>query len=113
MPGEMIKIVSMQGDSFSAYLAKPVQPAGPGIVILNELFNINPWIKKISEEFSERGYLVCAPELSWRSHTNLFSDANKRGGFREALKFCANQDRNVAVGDVEHVIEKLKAHRFL
>ena len=68
MPGEMIKIVSMQGDSFSAYLARPVQPAGPGIVILNELFDINPWIKRIADEFSERGYLVCVPDLFWRSH---------------------------------------------
>lgn len=110
MPGEMIKIVSMQGDSFSAYLARPVQPTGPGIVILNELFDINPWIKRIADEFSERGYLVCVPDLFWRSHNTLFNDANNRVGFRGALKYCAKQDRNLAVSDVERVMEKLQSH---
>ena len=63
MLGKIIRIRSVNENWLNAYLATPSTPQGPGILLMNELFRVNTWIRETAEQFSNQGYLVCVPDL--------------------------------------------------
>src|SRR5262249_41041475 len=66
MTGTMINVPARDGGSFRAYLATPEQGSGPGIVLLQEIFGINQYIRDVADYYAEEGYVVLAPDLFWR-----------------------------------------------
>lgn len=65
MTGQTIEIAAEDGKSFSAYLATPKQGKGPGLILLQEIFGINGFMKETADRFAE-GYVVVVPDLFWR-----------------------------------------------
>ena len=66
MNGEYIQINAENGQAFSAYLAKPKNGSGPGLILLQEIFGINGYMKSMADRFAEEGYVVVVPDLFWR-----------------------------------------------
>ena len=50
-----------------AYVAQPSGTPKAGIIVFQEAFGVNPYIKDICERFAKEGYLAIAPELFHRS----------------------------------------------
>ena len=61
MKGTYVTIAAKDGGSFKAYLAKPEKGSGPGIVLLQEIFGINQYIRDVADYYAEEGYVVIAP----------------------------------------------------
>ena len=61
--GRYIDIEAGDGGSFKAYVAEPAQGSGPGILLLQEIFGINPYIREMADFYAEEGYVVVAPDL--------------------------------------------------
>ncbi|MFM9598110.1 dienelactone hydrolase family protein, partial [Streptomyces scabiei] len=66
MTGSYIDITAADGGSFKAYMAKPAQGSGPGLVLAQEIFGINPYMQAMADRFAEEGYVVLVPDLFWR-----------------------------------------------
>ena len=66
MAGRYITVKTKDGGSFKAYLAAPEKGSGPGIVLLQEIFGINAYIRGVADYYAEEGYVVLAPDLFWR-----------------------------------------------
>jgi carboxymethylenebutenolidase len=66
MTGATISVPARDGGSFKAYLATPEKGSGPGIVLLQEIFGINQYIRDVADYYAEEGYVVLAPDLFWR-----------------------------------------------
>ena len=66
MTGTMIEISAADGGRFQAYLAKPAKGSGPGLVLLQEIFGINQFLRDRADYFAEEGYVVLVPDLFWR-----------------------------------------------
>jgi carboxymethylenebutenolidase len=65
--GEFIKLTRADGSTFAAYCAEPaVAPLG-AIVVLQEIFGVNPHIRGVTERYAEAGYWALAPALFDRS----------------------------------------------
>lgn len=62
----MIEIGADDGRKFRAYLATPSSTPAVGLVMVHEIFGLNPTIRKMANMFAERGYLILAPDLFWR-----------------------------------------------
>ncbi|HUB11650.1 MAG TPA: dienelactone hydrolase family protein [Acetobacteraceae bacterium] len=62
MPGTWIHI----GDGFRGYLAVPECGAGPGLLLLQEIFGVNAHMRDIADLYAEEGYVVLAPDLFCR-----------------------------------------------
>lgn len=61
-----LEIRAADGDSFTAYLALPKAGKGPGIVVIQEIFGINPGIRALCDGLAAQGYVALAPDLFWR-----------------------------------------------
>jgi carboxymethylenebutenolidase len=71
MKGEYVTIAANDGGSFRAYLARPAKGSGPGIVLLQEIFGINAYMRDVADYYAEEGYVVLAPDLFWRLEPGL------------------------------------------
>lgn len=58
-------------ERFGAYLARPRGGAGPGIVLLQEIFGVNSHIRNVADQYAADGYVVLAPDLFWRQGRRL------------------------------------------
>ena len=111
MQGELIHIAS-QDSQFQAHLVKPSQDKGPGVVMLNETLGITPWVQNVAVEFAQHGFLVCIPNLLWRSNANYLLNSNEGADLQQTPNCCYNFDQEVAIKDIESVVETLKAHSY-
>src|SRR3970040_568998 len=71
MPGQWIEIKAGDGGTFRGYLAVPAAGKGPGIVLCQEIFGINAYIREVADHYAEEGYVVLAPDLFWRLDKNV------------------------------------------
>jgi carboxymethylenebutenolidase len=57
---------------FSAYLAEPAGTGdAPGMLVIQEIFGVNPTIRAICDDYAAQGYLAIAPDLFWRQKPGL------------------------------------------
>ncbi len=51
---------------FAGYLALPPAGKGPGLVLWQEIFGVNPHIRAVAEQYALDGFVVLAPDAFWR-----------------------------------------------
>jgi len=51
---------------FAGYLALPPARRGPGLVLFQEIFGVNPHIRALAEQYALDGFTVLAPDVFWR-----------------------------------------------
>lgn len=64
--GEYIDIQAADGGTFQAYLASPPNGSGPGMVVIQEIFGVNGYVRRTADRLAGEGYVVLAPDLFWR-----------------------------------------------
>ena len=65
MPDLTIQAADGSG-SFSAYCAMPGSGSGPGLVVLQEIFGVNHFMREVCDDFAGQGYVAVCPDLFWR-----------------------------------------------
>ena len=57
--------VPMGGKTCAAYRARPAAPDGPlpAVLLVQEIWGVNEFIRDVTERFATAGYLALAPEL--------------------------------------------------
>lgn len=103
MAGTYISIAGKDGD-FKAYLAKPAAGSGPVIVLLQEIFGVNAYVRGVADLYAEEGYIVVAPDLFWRFKPGIelgTGDADMQAAFGYYQKF----DVEKAVVDIKATVD--------
>ncbi len=67
----MIELTTADGHCFSAYRADPDGTPRGSVVVLQEIFGVNPHIRKITDDFAAKGYVAIAPSLFDRVKTSV------------------------------------------
>ena len=108
MQGEYITVDAADGGQFQAYLSKPAQGSGPGIVLLQEIFGVNAHIREVADHYAQEGYVVAAPDLFWRLEPGVdlgYSEAE----FEQAFAFGGRFDTDRGVADITATVAALRA----
>lgn len=106
--GSYLTIAASDGSGeFRAYLALPKSGKGPGIVLAQEIFGINDYVREVADYYAEEGYVVLAPDLFWRQQPNVDlgytpDDWRKAFGFFQGF----NQDQGIA--DIDATLAALR-----
>ena len=58
--------LSTADGAMDAYLALPPGGSGPGLLLLQEIFGVNPHIRMLAEQYALAGFVVLAPDVFWR-----------------------------------------------
>ncbi|MEV1167285.1 dienelactone hydrolase family protein [Nonomuraea sp. NPDC049784] len=60
--------VAAPDGTFDVHLWFPDAGTGPGILLVQEIYGVGPYIEKVALDLASRGYVVAAPDLFWRLH---------------------------------------------
>ena len=104
----MIELTAGDGHTFSAYRADPSQAPKGAVVVLQEVFGVNPHIKQIADAFAARGYVAIAPSLfdSIKPGVELgYNDAS----LAEGVSLMKQVDKERALGEIQAAVDAVKS----
>jgi len=61
-----VRLTSWDGVEFSVFVAKPAEPPKAAVIVLQEIYGVNPHIQEVAENFAKAGYLALAPAMFHR-----------------------------------------------
>jgi len=108
MSGSEITIKSVEGEDFMAYLAMPAGGSGPGIVVIQEIFGVNPVMRQWADWLAGEGYVALCPDLFWRIEPGVQLTDGIPEQRARAFEFLAAFDLGKGVQDVDCTIETLR-----
>lgn len=103
-----IAVKTKSGDTYDAYLAEPEQGSGPGLVLLQEIFGVNDYMRDMADRFAQEGYVVIVPDLFWRSERRVELGYDEAGVAR-GLQLAGELDFALAVEDIGDAVSTLRA----
>jgi carboxymethylenebutenolidase len=101
--------VAVDGGSFDLHVWVPGSGEGPGLLLLQEIFGVGPYIRAVAERLTGLGYVVAAPDIFWRIERNWESD-HSAAGLEASLGMVQKFDFPQGVADCVaslHRIEEL------
>jgi len=105
----MVTIKSFDGGEFGGYLSIPASGPGPGIVVLQEIFGVNAYMRNVVDWYSDHGFVAICPDLFWRQQPGVELTADEAGRV-QAMKLYQGLDRAKAVEDSAAAVEFLRQH---
>ncbi|HEY5208342.1 MAG TPA: dienelactone hydrolase family protein [Stellaceae bacterium] len=105
-----VTIRAKDGGQFSAYLATPKSGRGPGIVVIQEIFGVNPWVRQIADRCAAMGYVAMAPDLFWRQEPGIQLTDQTKEDWGKAFKLMEGLNQAKAVEDIQATIDALRGN---
>ena len=102
------RIRAHDGGEFEGHLALPESGFGPGLVVIQEIFGVNDYIKGACERLAKLGYVALAPDLYWRLGPGIAIDEKEPGGLERAFGHVRQLDFAKAHDDATAALEHLR-----
>lgn len=107
--GTTTHITALDGSGqFSAYVAAPTGTAKAAIIVIPEIFGVNPGIRQKCDKWADAGYLAVAIDLFWRFAPNVELDPDIEAQLQEAFGYFQQYDPNDGVKDIEATIHAIR-----
>ena len=107
-------IPTLDGKStFPAYVVEPEGPPRGAIIVIQEIFGVNPGIARKTEDWAAAGYLAVAPDVFWRQQPGVEFNPDAPEEFQQAIGFMMKHDFEAGVQDVEAVIHWIRREQGL
>ena len=106
--GELTTIMARDGHEFQAYLSPPPGKPLGAVVVLQEIFGINSYIRAVTDSYAKEGYTAIAPSLFDRIRRGIQlgyspADMEEGRGYVQQLKMEQTlKDVGAAVAVVKH-----------
>lgn len=106
---ETLRIPTFEGDAdFPAYVARPAGPAKAAVIVIQEIFGVNPGVRKKADHWASLGYLAIAPDVFWRQQEGISLDSDVPEQFDQAIGFMMKHDFDAGIRDVEATIRWIR-----
>ncbi len=106
--GKTLTLTASDGFVLDAYRADPAGTPRGGIVVLQEIFGVNPHIRSVADRFAAEGYAAIAPALFDRVKKGVELDYDQAG--IQAGSELAKQARLVdTLKDIAAAVEALRS----
>lgn len=104
----MLTIKSFDGGEFDAYIARPAGGYGPGIVVLQEIFGVNEFLRDVCDWYAARGFVAICPDLFWRQEPGVELTDQTDAGWQKAFQLYQGLDEAKAVEDAAAAVAFLR-----
>ncbi len=106
----MVKVTSLDNQQFDAYLAMPASGYGPGIVVLQEIFGVNNYMRQVCDWYAAHGFVAVCPDLFWRQEPGIELTDKTETEWQRAFQLYQGLDVAKAVEDSAAAVEFLRKH---
>jgi carboxymethylenebutenolidase len=102
-------IPTLEGDAqFGAYVARPEGKPKGAIIVIQEIFGVNPGIRQKCDKLAAEGWLAIAPDLFWRLKPGIELDPDVPAEFTQALDWMGKFDQDTGIRDIEATIHHIR-----
>ena len=106
--GHKITLTSSDNFKLGAYVAEPASPTHAGLVVIQEIFGINPHMQSVTDRFAKEGFLSIAPALFDRVRPGIELPYNP-ATMKEGFGYVTSLDQNKTIADIDAAISYLRA----
>ncbi|HWU25375.1 MAG TPA: dienelactone hydrolase family protein [Rhizomicrobium sp.] len=106
--GQNISISTPDG-SFAGYLASPAAGRGPGVVVIQEIFGVNGFVRAIADSFAARGFFALAPDLFWRIEPNVQLTDKTDAEWKRAFDLMGKFNVDTGIKDIQAAIAYVRS----
>lgn len=107
--GETVRIPTFDGSqTFPAYVARPEGSPKAAIIVVQEVFGVNPGIRQKTNSWAAKGYLAVAPEVFWRQGEGIDLDSDVPEEFQQAIRHMMAHDFDEGIKDIEATIRWIR-----
>src|SRR5207237_8117490 len=107
---ERATLKSFDGGEFDAYMALPASGYGPGIVVLQEIFGVNEYMRTVCDWYASHGFVAICPDLFWRQEPGIQLTDRFAAEWQKAISLYHELDEAKAVEDCAAAVEFLRKH---
>jgi carboxymethylenebutenolidase len=93
---------------FGAYLTKPASGRGPGIVLIQEIFGVNRFMRDVADAHAANGYMALCPDLFWRQQPGVQLTDQTEAEWQKARQFMQGFDVAKGVADLSGALQHLR-----
>ncbi len=108
MAGSEITIAAHDGGSFMGYLSVPASGAGPGVVVIQEIFGVNAVMRGVADWLAGEGYMALCPDLFWRQEPGIQLTDRSQEEWDRAFQLFGGFDLEAGVKDLDATVETLR-----
>ena len=107
--GGTAKVHALGEDAlFNAYMAAPAGSTKAAIIVIPEIFGVNPGIRQKCDRLADKGYLAVAPDIFWRFAPSVELNPDIEAELQEAFGYFGQSDAHDGVKDIEAVIHAIR-----
>ncbi len=107
---ETVQIPSLKNDgTIPAYVARPAGTPTAAIIVIPEIFGVNPGIRQKADKWAAQGYLAVAPDIFWRFAPGVELNPDVEAELQEAFGYFQQYDPTDGVYDIESAIKWIRA----
>ncbi len=103
-----IPALDNEGD-IPAYCARPEGTPRAAILVIPEIFGVNPGNMKKCDDWASMGYLAICPDIFWRFAAGVELDPDVESEFKQALENMGKFDPDLCVKDIEAITKHIRA----
>jgi carboxymethylenebutenolidase len=107
MPSRVESVETPDG-SFDLTVWLPAEGAGPGLLLIQEIYGVSDYIRAVADDLAGLGYVVGAPDLFWRLEPG-YQAAHDDAGLTRSLEMGSRFDAAQGVADSAAALEHLAA----
>ena len=96
-----IQVTGRDGKSFPAFHVEGPARDAPAIVMIQEIFGVNPAMREAASNWAAKGYHVVCPDLFWREQAGIELEPRKPEEFEQAIGLMQRLDHDLAMADLD------------
>ncbi|MBV9510814.1 MAG: dienelactone hydrolase family protein [Caulobacteraceae bacterium] len=104
MSAETVTLATPDG-SFTAYVAHPAISPAPAVVVIQEIFGVNAFVRETCDKLAANGYLAVAPDLFWRIEPGIDLTDKTDAEWKRAFELYNAFDVDAGVKDIAATID--------
>lgn len=106
--GDWVTLKASDGQTLSAYVAKPSGVPRGGMVVIQEIFGVNRHIRSVADAYAQEGYVAIAPALFDRFEPGI--ELTYEGGdMKKAFELYGKLNPETAILDVAAAFAEVRA----
>jgi carboxymethylenebutenolidase len=102
--GERFKLTASDGFELTAYRARPDGAPRGGVVVIQEVWGVNSWVRSVVDRWARHGYLAVAPGMFDRVEYGFESENYGSDHFQRVGELMKAFDPAKALDDVEAAV---------
>ena len=102
-----VTLSAPDGGTFAGHLAVPDAGSGPGLLVLQEIFGVNDYIRDVCDRLAAMGYAAMAPDVFWRVEPGV-SLGGSEADIATGAGYVGRLDMDQVVADLGAALTQLR-----